>query len=112
MTPSSSPSGWQQIPPLHGRVGARYETQRFFVAAGWRGAARQDRTGEFETPTDGYGIFDASAGYRWPVGGQLHTLTLRVDNITDEVYRDHLSRIKEIMPQAGRGASLLYRVNF
>jgi len=101
-----------QIPPLHGRVGARYETQRFFVAAGWRGAARQDRTGEFETPTDGYGIFDASAGYRWPVGGQLHTLTLRVDNITDEVYRDHLSRIKEIMPQAGRGASLLYRVNF
>src|SRR5690606_32383457 len=101
-----------QIPPLQGRVGARYETQRFFVAAGWRGAARQDRTGEFETPTDGYGIFDASAGYRWPVGGQLHTLTLRVDNITDEVYRDHLSRIKEIMPQAGGGATLLYGVNF
>ena len=82
------------------------------MAAGWKGAARQDRVGEFETPTDGYGVFDASAGVRWSVGGQLHTLTLRVDNITNEVYRDHLSRIKEIMPQAGRGASLLYRVNF
>ncbi|MFS8638573.1 MAG: TonB-dependent receptor [Gemmatimonadota bacterium] len=101
-----------QIPPLQGRLGARYETERYFVAAGWKGAARQDRVGEFETPTDGYGVFDASAGVRWSVGGQLHTLTLRVDNITNEVYRDHLSRIKEIMPQAGRGASLLYRVNF
>src|SRR5690606_27013595 len=101
-----------QIPPLQGRVGARYETERFFVALGWKGAARQDRVGEFETPTDGYGVFDASAGVRWSVGGQLHTLTLRVDNITNEVYRDHLSRIKEIMPQAGRGANLLYRVNF
>lgn len=101
-----------QIPPLQGRLGARYEAERFFVAAGWKGAARQDRVGEFETPTDGYGVFDASAGVRWPVGGQLHTLTLRIDNITNEVYRDHLSRIKEIMPQAGRGVSLLYRVNF
>lgn len=100
------------IPPLNGRLGARYETPRYFVGAGWKAATRQDRVGEFETPTDGYHLFDAIAGVRWTLGGQVHTLTLRLDNLTDTVYRDHLSRIKEIMPQAGRSATLMLRANF
>lgn len=100
------------IPPLNGRVGARYETPRYFLGAGWKAAARQDRIGEFETPTDGYHVFDAFVGVRWALGGQVHTLTLRVDNLTDTVYRDHLSRIKAIMPQAGRNATLMLRANF
>lgn len=100
------------IPPLNGRVGVRYQTQSFFVGAGWKGAASQDRIGEFETPTDGYHVFDASAGYRWVESGRIHSLTLRAENVTDTEYRDHLSRVKEIMPQAGRGFSLLYRLSF
>jgi iron complex outermembrane receptor protein len=75
-------------------------------------ASRQDRLGEFEDMTDGYSVFDATAGYRWMALGRAHTLTLRADNITNTTYRDHLSRIKEIMPQPGRSISLLYRVNF
>jgi hypothetical protein len=35
-----------------------------------------------------------------------------VDNLTDEEYRNHLSRVKEIMPEAGRGVSVTYRVVF
>jgi hypothetical protein len=35
-----------------------------------------------------------------------------VDNATDAEYRDHLSRIKEIMPQPGRSFVLMYRLSF
>jgi iron complex outermembrane recepter protein len=42
----------------------------------------------------------------------MHTLTLQVENLTDAVWRDHLSRIKEVAPQPGRNVQLLYRVNF
>jgi iron complex outermembrane receptor protein len=100
------------IPPLSGRVGVRYETPGYFVGAGAKVASRQDRLGEFEETTAGYTVLEAMAGYRFVALGRAHTLTLRADNITDQVYRDHLSRIKDLMPQPGRSISLLYRVNF
>ncbi len=79
---------------------------------GGRFAAEQDRTGDFEEPTAAYAIADLSGGIRFLRGDRLHTLTLRVDNLFDTEYRDHLSRIKEIMPQPGLGVSLLYRLSF
>ncbi|MEK9508919.1 TonB-dependent receptor [Gemmatimonadota bacterium Y43] len=100
------------MPPLNGRVGLRYDTPVWFAGAEARLAAQQDRLGEFETATDGYAILGLSAGLRTTLGGRLHTLTLRLDNATDETYRNHLSRTKEIMPEAGRGVSLVYRLVF
>jgi iron complex outermembrane receptor protein len=100
------------IPPLSGRLDVRYEAPNYFATVGSKLASRQARLGEFEEATDGYHVFDASLGYRWVALGRVHTLTLRGDNLGDAVYRDHLSRIKAIMPQAGRSVSLLYRVNF
>jgi iron complex outermembrane receptor protein len=100
------------VPPLHGRFGARYERPRWFAGAGVRAAARQEDLGDYETPTAGYAVGDLTAGVRLLVGARLHTLTLRVDNLIDQEYRDHLSRVKEIMPEAGRNVSLLYRVTF
>lgn len=109
---NASDEALPQIPPLSGRLAVRYEHPRYFVGAGAKMASRQDRLGEFESPTAGYAVFDATAGYRFVAMGRSHTLTLRADNITDAVYRDHLSRIKDLMPQPGRSISLLYRVNF
>ena len=77
-----------------------------------RAAARQERLGDFETETAGYAVGDVTAGVRLLAGARLHTLTLRVENALDQEYRDHLSRGKEIMPEAGRNVSLLYRVTF
>jgi iron complex outermembrane receptor protein len=100
------------VPPLNGRVGARYERPRWFAGAGVRAAARQERLGDYETATAGYAVGDLTAGVRLLLGARLHTLTLRVDNLLDQEYREHLSRVKEIMPEAGRNVSLLYRVTF
>lgn len=100
------------IPPLMGRVGARWEAGGWFAGAGVRMAARQDRVGDFEQPTAAYAVADLDAGVRLRRGARLHTLTLRLDNLTNAEYRNHLSRVKEIMPEPGRGLSLLYRLTY
>ncbi|HUF14097.1 MAG TPA: TonB-dependent receptor [Longimicrobiales bacterium] len=126
------------IPPLNGGLDVRYERTRWYVEGGWRGAASQERVpsrpelpagspgycdetggaagcrpvpGDF-VATDGYSLFNAAAGYRLEVGGAIHSLTLSVENITDEEYRNHLSRIKELLPEQGRSLNLVYRVGF
>ncbi|MDZ7778566.1 MAG: TonB-dependent receptor [Gemmatimonadota bacterium] len=100
------------IPPLQGTLGLEYDRPDWFVRGETNLAARQDRIGEFETVTPGYAVFDASAGLRLTVSGRLHVLTVSADNVTDAEYRNHLSRVKEIMPEAGRGLSITYRVVF
>ncbi|HWV56149.1 MAG TPA: TonB-dependent receptor, partial [Longimicrobiales bacterium] len=100
------------VPPLSAALEARWERSAFFVLVGARLASAQRDVAEFETPTDGYAVFDAGAGYHWITGSGAHSVTLRVENLTDTVYRSHLSRIKDIMPEAGRGVTLLYRLHF
>lgn len=100
------------IPPFYGHAELRYERPQYFAGFGARWATAQERLGDFETRTAGYLVSDLHAGLRVLIGGQFHTFTLRVDNLTNKAYRDHLSRIKEILPQPGRDVSLLYRVAF
>jgi len=100
------------IPPLNGNVGLRYEQPRYFLGVGTRWAASQNRLGDFESPSDGYVTGRLSAGLRLLRGARFHTVTLTIDNVTNTEYRDHMSRIKDIMPQPGRSVSLLYRLSF
>lgn len=100
------------VPPFRGRAAFEYERPAWFVRAEAEIAAKQDRTGEFESATDGYAIFHAGAGIRITVAGRLNVLTARLENATDEKYHNHLSRVKAIMPEAGRGLALAYRVVF
>lgn len=100
------------IPPLTGSLEARWDGVRYTFGLGWRGAAEQTRVSFPERPTAGYSLLDATGGVRWTAWDRMHTLTLRVDNVTDAAWHDHLSRIKEVAPQPGRNVQLLYRVNF
>ena len=100
------------IPPLQGQFAVGYAPRAWFVEAETRVAARQDRTGPFESATDGYAVFDLSAGIRITVRGRLNVITVRGENLGNTEYRNHLSRVKEIMPEAGRSVSVAYRVVF
>jgi len=113
------------IPPTNGRVGLRFENESFFLGMGWDAAGAQNRiprpipspigAGEpiqIERPTAAYNLLNAGGGIRRLIGGRLHSLTLQVDNLADTVWRDHLSRIKQVAPQPGRNVQLLYRVRF
>lgn len=100
------------MPPLNGRIGVRHETPRWSYGAGVRVAARQNLLGDFETETPGYATGDVHVGWRLVLGPRLHSFTLRIDNLFNAEIREHLSRTKEIIPDAGRNIALLYRVQF
>ena len=99
-------------PPLQGRLAIGYSPVDWFVEAEARMARSQERTGRFEDPTDGYAVLGLSGGVRLTFAGRLHVVTLQIDNLGDTEYRNHLSRVKEIMPEAGRSVSVAYRVVF
>jgi iron complex outermembrane recepter protein len=116
------------IPPLTANVEVRYETRRLFASLGYEAGAPQRRVpGPIdspvapntpgtdrlpERPTDGYGLLNATVGSRFELGGMHHSVTLQGRNLTDAVWRDHLSRIKDVAPQPGRNVQLVYRVQF
>ena len=78
-----------EIPPLRGRVSARYDDGRFFGSVEGVFATDQDRVDVSlnETRTPGWGVMNASAGVRQ---GRLR-LTLGLVNAFDRLYTDHLS---------------------
>ena len=41
-----------------------------------------------------------------------HTFTARLENVTNELYRNHLSLIKDLVPEMGSNFRLLYNVKF
>ena len=101
-----------RIPPLRFRGGLRYQHNAFQVGGDVTAAATQDRVFDTEEPTDGYQLLRLFAAYSFQAGGALNTITARVDNATDELYRNHLSYIKHLVPEMGRNFKVLYNVKF
>ena len=87
----------------HDRFSARVEGQYVH---------EQNRTAEFELPTDGYFLLNASVSYRLPVRSAEFEVYLKGTNLTDEEARVHTSFLKDIAPLAGRGALLGLRASF
>jgi iron complex outermembrane recepter protein len=100
------------MPPAQGRLGLRYDAGAWFVNGEVEGAASQERVGAREAPTPGHALFNAGAGVRWMGLGRLHSVTLQALNVTDEPWRDHLSRVRAVAPQPGRNLRILYHVDF
>lgn len=67
---------------------------------------------EIETETDGYTTLKLFGAYSIQAGGAVHTITVRLDNATNELYRNHLSLIKDEVPEIGRNFKLIYSVRF
>ena len=72
----------------------------------------QERLSEFETRTDGYFLTDISGTYIIHSSNIIHKIIFRIDNIFDQEYYNHLSRIKSIMPEKGRSIGIQYRLVF
>jgi iron complex outermembrane receptor protein len=101
-----------RIPPLRGQAGLRYQYNAFQVGGSVVGTAKQDRVLAGETLTAGYGLLRLFAAYSLVQGSVLHTFTARIDNVADQLYRNHLSYIKDLAPEMGRNFKLLYTVRF
>ncbi len=93
---------------------ALVEYQHPWLTVGARAeiAGRQGRVDTFETPTDDYTVFGLYAQKDFDSAHFKHSLTLSLDNLASTEYRNHLSRIRSVMPEAGRNLRLNYRINY
>jgi iron complex outermembrane receptor protein len=99
-------------PPLRGLFRVSYQDNVYSGMFEWRLAASQTRLGDGETPTEGYGIVNLSAGIRFTQSGLVHSVSVHCDNLLNQVYRDNLSVIKDFIPQPARGFRMNYILTF
>jgi iron complex outermembrane receptor protein len=101
-----------RIPPLRARGGLSYQRNAFVIGGEVLAAAKQDRLFGEETPTPGYSTLRLFSSYSLSRGSAVHTFTARLDNATDTLYRNHLSLIKDFVPEMGRNLKLVYSLRF
>jgi iron complex outermembrane receptor protein len=101
-----------RMPPFRSQFGLRYQRNAFQTGGSVIVSAKQDRLFGGETATHGYTLLRLYAAYSMQSGRLVHTVTGRVDNAADELYRNHLSLIKDLAPEMGRNFRLLYNVTF
>ena len=70
----------------------------------------QKMISEFETVTPGYLLIDFFGSYTFSISQGNHRLVFQINNVLNETYYNHLSKVKTIMPEAGRNISLQYRI--
>ena len=91
---------------------ARWDGGVFSAGAEFRHAFRQSHVGENERAAEAYDLLNLSAGANVVSGGRVHSLSLRVDNVLDQRYREATSRIKDFALNPGIDLSLVYRIQF
>jgi len=101
-----------RIPPLRARASLRYQLQAFNAGAEVTAVAAQNRVSGAETSTSGYGLLKLFSSYSWPSGRAVNTMTLRIDNATNTLYRSHLSYVKDHVAERGRSVKVVYSVAF
>lgn len=101
-----------RIPPFRVRTGLTYQRAALQVGGEVIGVAKQSRVFGAETPTAGYGDLRLFASYSFGAGEYVHTLTARLDNATNELYRNHLSLVKDLVPEMGRNFKVVYSFRF
>ncbi|HVF27309.1 MAG TPA: TonB-dependent receptor, partial [Pyrinomonadaceae bacterium] len=101
-----------RIPPLRGRVGfeARYKGFSFRPEAVL--AKDQDEVFSVETRTAGYSVFNLLGSYTIARPRYAHVFSVNAFNLGDRLYRNHLSFIKELAPEIGRGVRVTYTMRF
>ena len=73
---------------------------------------KQERLFDNETATAGYGIINVNGSYTFVTHRVAHIISLNGSNLTDKLYRNHLSFIKAIAPEMGRSVRLSYMLRF
>ena len=101
-----------QIPPFkfHVEVGYIWGRLRALVYSDF--ALAQKYVDRYEETTPGYVTLGLLAELRWTLSLAHYSLVLRADNLFNADVRNHLSRLKSVMPEKGRNFSLLVKMEF
>jgi iron complex outermembrane receptor protein len=101
-----------RIPPLRGKIGLDLRHRNLSIRPEVVMANSQDDVFPTETATAGYGVVNLKASYTIPRQHFVHHFSVNVFNIGDELYRNHVSLIKELAPEMGRGIRFGYALKF
>jgi iron complex outermembrane receptor protein len=101
-----------RIPPYRLWAGLRVEHKGLHLEGEVKNVGEQARVYGAETPTAGYTVLNFHGSYQITTGHAVHTVTVRADNVADELYRNHLSYVKDLAPEMGRSFRLVYGVRF
>ena len=101
-----------RIPPMRARVGLDWRYKGFDVRPEAIFVKDQDRIFPTETRTAGYALFDLTASYTVARPHYAQIFSVNAFNLGNRVYRNHLSFIKELAPEIGRGIRFTYTIRY
>ncbi|MFN6962438.1 MAG: TonB-dependent receptor [Pyrinomonadaceae bacterium] len=101
-----------RIPPLRGRIGLDIHYKNLSVTPEFVAVADQERIFTNETRTAGYGVVNVGASYVVSRKHFAHIFSVNAFNLTDKLYYNHISFIKDISPEMGRGVKFTYTIRF
>ncbi|MBA2736492.1 MAG: TonB-dependent receptor [Pyrinomonadaceae bacterium] len=101
-----------RIPPSRARIGVDLKYKNLSVRPEAVFADEQNRLYPLETRTAGYGLFNVGASYIIGRDHYAHIFGMNAYNLLDKEYRNHLSFIKELAPEIGRGIRFNYTIRF
>jgi iron complex outermembrane receptor protein len=98
------------MPPFRTNVHLIYDNGTVWAGPRIRIVNRQDKVAPNEETTPGHMLIGADSGYRF---GHGVILSIRFDNLLNERYRDHLSRVENRnAPMPGRNINAMVRWEF
>lgn len=101
-----------RIPPLRGRIGLDLDINSFRLNPELVMSRDQGRVFANETRTPGYAVFNLLASYTLTQQHAAHIFSVSGFNLGNKLYFNHLSFIKDIAPEIGRGVRFTYTVRF
>ena len=103
-----------RITPARARIGVdlRYKGLSLRPEGVFVGDKKADDIFPLETPTPGYGIFNVNGSFTVGRERHAHIIGFSGYNLTNRVYRNHLSFIKDLAPEMGRGFRASYTFRF
>jgi len=110
--PNENWSDMPQIPPFHFHGEIAYLWQHVRAGINAEFALAQNRVDHYEERTPGYATFGASLEFHWSLTLARYSVVLRTSNLFDADIRNHLSRLKSVMPEKGRNFSILAKAEF
>jgi iron complex outermembrane receptor protein len=110
LRPSGTPL--PRIPPVRGRAGLDIQIKSFTFAPEVIMARSQNDVFPTETRTPGYAVFNMRATYTRAQAHVLHIFSVTGFNLSDRLYRNHISFIKDLAPEIGRGVRFTYALRF
>ena len=101
-----------RIPPLRAHAGLDFNYKGFRLFPEIVSTGKQGKVFTNETTTAGWATANVLAGYSYATSHAAHIFSVNGFNLNNKLFRNHLSFLKAIAPEVGRGVRVTYTVRF